>query len=719
MRFRLVFAGVTAVAAGAGVYAIFGGKGPPPPRSVSATNSRPRTVSCPARRQIVNIHNTGLRDQRQVLKEALRTDGTTVRLDPDVDLDFSNFPIDSLPLTFGRCVTLTSVSAFDDPVLSPGASATARSSVAASIVPTITEARSPGVPGPVLRYGKARAEASVLLAIRCEAGESVNDGARISGFRLFGPSFGLQSTNEVGIQIFRCIDVDVSNMEIAGWGGTGVSVEDDAGEDTSVDNGEGGRISEFGQITIRDNWIHHNQHPQKDGHAQGYGVGVNHGAWAHIFQNAFDHNRHSIEAAGDAGGYRAERNLVLKGGGIHGKWYNQYTHAFDVHGTGCRWSSNLCGEAGIRFVYIGNAFQYRKDYAIKIRGKPKRRVVIAENVFPHPGLENDWGDDAIHLNTTENVRIGPGNVIKFDSFGKLGVCDFDGDGVDDLFLATGQSWWFSSFGEFHWSFLSAKTERMTDVALGYFDNDLRCDVVAQEGDHWAYSSGGTSEWRLLGNFGAPLNTVVFGRFDPNDRDERPGATRRTTHAFRRARTGQWVVTPLTTRDWQPVASSRFPMNELRFGDFTGDGVTDVLAVESGRWAISRSARGTWRRLNRTLGDEVANLYIANMDADDNIDDILRLDIETRGRSNTPARITRARWWRSKNGREPWQLWKSYEFKFSNTPEFVTPRDGFVGRFGAAPGGGTLIIGPTRFGHFHSKAAGTTRALRDWKSVFAY
>ena len=41
------------------------------------------------------------------------------------------------------------------------------------------------------------------------------------------------------------------------------------------------------------------------------------------------------------------------------------------------------------------------------------------------------------------------------------------------------------------------------------------------------------------------------------------------------------------------ASSGFPMSALRFGDFDGDGVTDVLAKENGRWAISSGAALPW------------------------------------------------------------------------------------------------------------------------------
>lgn len=163
------------------------------------------------------------------------------------------------------------------------------------------------------------------------------------------------------------------------------------------------------------------------------------------------------------------------------------------------------------------------------------------------------------------------------------------------------------------------------------------------------------------------------------------------------------------------------MAELRFGDFTGDGVTDVLAIDRGRWAISESARGSWTRLNSDLNDPVRNLFIANMDPDDNIDDILKLDVQSTRTSffGTTYIVTRAKWYRSKNGRGSWELWKSYEFRYPAAPEFVGGGQGFVGRFGVAPGGGTMLIGPDRFGRFHSKAEIAVGAAPDWLSVFAY
>jgi hypothetical protein len=462
------------------------------------------------------------------------------------------------------------------------------------------------------------------------------------------------------------------------------------------------------------NHIHHNQQPADSyvfgGHAGGYGVESDHGAWVEITENLFDANRHSIAAAGDTGGYEAERNLVLKGGGYHGTWYNEYTHSFDVHGTGCWWSNDLCGDAGTRFIYRHNSFQYRNGPAISIRGRPLSFAFITHNAFPHDGLEDDWGDDAIHLQTSNNINIGVGNKVEVRTYGQYGVCDFDGDAIDDLFLPTGKTWWYSSFGEFPWTFLNVAQERIRELRLGYFDDDLLCDVLAESDGEWRISSGGRGMWQSIGSFGAPLSEVAFGRFDPNVRDHRPGATRRTTHALRRAPDAQWFVTPLTAPDWQPVQSSSFPMNKLRFGDFTGDGVTDVLAVVSGRWAISKSAREPWRRLNNSLSDDVSRLFIADLD-NDNIDDLIKLEISY-------ALGVRFRWFVSDDGRSRWRELKSYSF---GVTDLLASRSmfGFAGRFGAAPGGGVLLTDEDRFGRFFSEAEIAAGASPEWRSLFQY
>ena len=689
---------------------------------------------CPAEREVIDIpphpecalecasegdfDGDGIVDLQECLKCAVAKDNVIVRLAPDLDLDFSLKPAEFFPIRFGRCVTLTSVASFDT-------------------APQISEARTPKSRGPVLRYGKHRDGAETFLEVRSYPDGAADDHVRISGFRLFGPSFDHQSTDEVGIRIMRCIDVEISNMEIAGWGGAGIMVIDDPGPDhASESNAPGGRIINPDQILIHDNFIHHNQHPSTGGHATGYGVETDAGAWAKIYQNVFDYNRHSIAASGNTGGYWAEHNVVLKGGGYHGRFLNRTTHSFDVHGTAncpeTPWTHHIwnCGDAGIQFWYTGNAWQYTNGNDIKIRGRPLISAYIDNNVFPFKNR-----GDAISYRTSDNVHVDDihagenfPNVYKVDTFGHYGMGDFDGDGVDDLFLATGATWWFSSFGEFHWSYLNAKPEQLENLRFGYFDDDRRCDVLTEKNGQWMISSGGTSGWQPRGAFGPLTKEVQFGRFDPNERDHRPGVTRRTTHAFRRESDGRWSVTPLSHPDWQVVGSSSFPMSELQFGDFTGDGVTDVLAVEEGHWAISESARGQWRQLNPTLSDPVANLFIANMDPDDNIDDILRLDRKVEELSvGWRVKLT---WWRSRNGTDPWRKWKQYEFGCppsgpSVNRDCVQPDKGygngygFAGRFGAAPGGGTLVIDQTRLGHFYSEAEIAAGAAPDWTSLFPY
>lgn len=105
-------------------------------------------------------------------------------------------------------------------------------------------------------------------------------------------------------------------MEISGWSGQGIYVEDPLGRQFNPD-----------AVKIHDNFIHHNQHIGENG----YGVDVSAGAYALIERNAFDFNRHAIAASGMSGDYSAQQNLVLKGGGVHGKWYSEYTHLFDLH----------------------------------------------------------------------------------------------------------------------------------------------------------------------------------------------------------------------------------------------------------------------------------------------------------------------------------------------------------------------------------------------------
>lgn len=528
-------------------------------------------------------------------------------------------------------------------------------------------ARTPRTLGPRLfTYSKPRP----LFIVRCNGENIFGDNVHISGFRLQGPHWDPEDGDdnlEQGIVVNSCIGVEISNMEISGWSGQGIYVVDEIDRQFNPD-----------AVKIHDNFIHHNQHIGENG----YGVDVSAGAYADIERNVFDFNRHAIAASGKPGvGYRAQQNLVLKGGGVHGKWYNEYTHLFDVHGdqncpdtflTRHIWN---CGNAGDQFWIQGNAFQYTNDNAIKLRGAPRVAAYINHNVFAH-----DEFDDAVQLNDSTRVTVGE-NRTGYDSFGRYGVCDFDGDGKDDLFLATGVSWWYSSGGKMQWTWLKDATETIDQVLLGDFDGDGRCDVLAvnRYARTWEISSGGSGPWQALpGTYDIPIEQLRAGDFNGD----------RITDVFWRANDGQWWAISPGHYGWTALQSSSFPLSELRFGDFDGDGITDVLSTNGNAWSVSWGGRSPWQKLNDKLDGDLGSLLIGNVDGLPG-DDIVRYVHDDPYNGH---------WEMSSSGRGPWQTLGSLSYPPDPNNPYAFPAWRtltFIGRFDEWNGADLLVLQPDR------------------------
>jgi hypothetical protein len=520
------------------------------------------------------------------------------------------------------------------------------------------------------------------------------DNVTLKGFRVQGPHAGFSSggdTLERGVYIDSHTGIDIGNMEFSGWGGKAIDIDDNANRLSRYDtNG----------VTVHDSFFHHNQHEGGDG----YGVSLGYGAHARIVQNVFDFDRHAISADGRPGtGYTATRNLVLKGMGLHRCYLNDcvHTHAFDMHARDhCgfwhgvsevfEWLPGVeeatvynCGLAG-EFMDIGeNAFQYASDNAFKLRGTPSHSAFVHRNVFAHDTL-----DAAVVQNET-GISYGGGaeaNRVGYDSFGRYGACDFDGDGKDDLFLATGASWWFMSSARMHWVFLRSATETIDQLALGRFTGPGKCDVFAVHGASWDVSRGGTQAWESLGLFGVPMSELRFGDFDGDG----------ITDVFRRDPQGQWSIVSPRHFGWQAINSSSQPLSALRFGDFDHDGRTDVLGLDGGHWAMSSGGRTAWTPLNMHIGDSPSGTLVADIDGN-GVADVLRyvwLDALT------------GRWEISWDGRGGWQTLITLTWPSNTALENPAASvRGFVGKFSNGKTDELLSVDSSRMGQIYSRGLG--------------
>ena len=382
--------------------------------------------------------------------------------------------------------------------------------------------------------------------------EIQGDNVRVSGVRIQGPDlFVSDSTDCTGIFITDVnptgpvlapghISVEIDHNEISGWSHGAVRVEDKNNRitvlqiplwiDYASTPAEIVYTLNTEPVWIHDNFIHHNQH--LDGN--GYGVAVSYGGHALIERNVFDWNRHAIteEVGTSRSGYRAYRNLVLENGGLNVDLqgvYHQYSQQFDMHGANncgveTLFNNSLwnCGPAGNDYDIRYNSVLYSAGPAVKLRGTPNTpslplpySTVIRFNVFAHDypvdtvvssgnaalGTSPQIAGGAVEW--TEGAPVVQDNLTGRAMYYGLQTCDFDGDGVNDVFIATEQTLWYcpapsdcvtaTDSGKASWVYLNSSTKRTDQLSLGYFSGGRVCDVV----DGGLISVGGSGLWRQM------------------------------------------------------------------------------------------------------------------------------------------------------------------------------------------------------------------------------
>jgi len=351
------------------------------------------------------------------------------------------------------------------------------------------------------------------------------------------------------------------------------------------------------------NFLHHNLVQ-----GSGYGVNTRRGGYALIRGNTFVSNRHAIAGTSSTPrtGYRAYGNLVLRHVPVQ-EWgpFNYLTHDFDMHGTG---DDGKGGIAGGLIEVASNTFLGLDDVVLgphhnfEIRGQSCDAVWIRDNVSLQ--ARNDAiSFDGEDLPPFVHIAAQPAQFEHDNPTRGLATGDFDGDGSEDLFLATGTAFYYAPGGAADWRLLAmGRTDPIGTLRFGDFDGDGRTDVIGKNGGTIVVSWGGSAEWQPLNTTAAPIRDLAVGNFLGDERDDilhADGAT--------------WRVSSGGGEPFVRTATSALRASHLRFGDFNADGYTDVMGVVGRAWSVSYGASTTWTPLRPALTSSVEHLLVGNFD----------------------------------------------------------------------------------------------------------
>ena len=454
------------------------------------------------------------------------------------------------------------------------------------------------------------------------------DDVRVTGIRFQGATWGTETTPELnGIVVQDGHTVTIDHNELTQFTAAAVSVHGFKSEhDADCADVQSQPMTRPTPVRVSGNFIHHNV--ASNG---GYGVVTGYGGFPLVERNVGYLNRHTVTSSYDAvNGYVATDNYVLHQGPDYGTFGTDHTANFDVHG-----SANLnCktywgGVAGDHVVIQYNTFLSDDRQNISIRGQSCRMGYVDGNIFAMGKTFTDLydldchyaiggavvviGADGEATSTPPEVTITANNAYDQPApVNELAVGDFDGDGIDDIFTTTGTGWFYSSGGVTEWRWLRRASDMAHALRVGDLDGDGRADVIRANGSILEVSWGGESGWQTLTKAPAalPITSYAIGNFDG---DRLHGDDIFATNG------ATWFVAR-SGRNFAPTQTSSVPATQLRFGDFDGDGRTDVFAIVGGHWSYSSAAVGSWQTLaGAPSASDVGAFVAGDFDGDGHTD----------------------------------------------------------------------------------------------------
>ncbi len=163
--------------------------------------------------------------------------------------------------------------------------------------------------------------------------------------------------------------------------------------------------------------------------------------------------------------------------------------------------------------------------------------------------------------------------------------DFNNDGHTDIFYRVltdpiygYYTWYYASAGSAVPTVLGVYEDTVTPIAAGDFNNDGKSDIFSYLANS---PTPGAFRWQLYsGGTGTPSN-LAYALVDPSNLRFGDFNGDGVTDVFAAIPTGtgqyQWVYSSAGYYSFQNLALTSYPVSQLSLGDFNTDGITDVFA----------------------------------------------------------------------------------------------------------------------------------------------
>ncbi len=429
------------------------------------------------------------------------------------------------------------------------------------------------------------------------------DGGRITGLRIEGPSGEV----EVGQPFYKY------RMGIRTNGFDYLKIDNN-----ELYNWPYSAITIDSKSTEKIEILNNNFHSNR-GKQLGYGAVVGGEGFALIKGNRFYQNRHDIGSSGVRGsGYEASYNYVES--------YDQSYGNFDVHGT----TESHDAVAG-HFTYIHhNIFKQKTDNII-IRGIPNLMCLIEDNKFAAVNM-NQAISHKVLINETNDRMLYRGNLFAWNNI-------YDWDEVNgnykELYITKEWNKKENSITILQPFYRKSSDKRRTireprpaspkpfdqdimmDFELGNFDNDQQTEIFVSVNGNWFiadlptpnnYSGYRDWEWKKINSSDKLVEQLGFGDFNGDGITDVLNANGK-----------DWYVSYGGNSGWSLLNSNTTTkLNKLRFGDFNGDGKIDIFKANSEGWHVSYGGGSTWTRINSS-GKSVEQLGFGDFDGNGTTD----------------------------------------------------------------------------------------------------